>query len=625
MPRLPDFTSLGQTPAPQTPLSVARVETQPLEFNVRQGPGEAAIRGGEQVTHAGIQMQDRLDTLHAEDAYNKLIQTRTELEASPDSGFANVKGSAAIDKKFYDDYSKRFSDAATGIAGTLPTEQSKQLFMNRAQVANSQYQSSLLSHMSQQTSAFADNTEKTSVHLEVANASNARSDAEFDTSLSRIRGILDARGSRLHQPPAETELDKLKAIDSAWTERIRTTMNNDPLLAQSMYNANKEKIGPDNKIILEHQLHQSVLPVQAKNLAMSVISGAGVQDIVKAVTVGGDNVLNGMIQAQVRADEGVPQTKVTTKSNLGQWIADAGEAADKIKPNDPVFRDLVVQQVKGYVATIMTAQDGISRAAHGLLTTAAMGDEKGQNKPMVLDQLLTTPDLRAAWAVTTPEQQRGLLALLEHNARDSQGVPIKVNRFVVEDAFRRIHLPSDDPNRIISPDQLAPMFANGLNREYYDWLKKEIAQQGTEEGRNLTTTRENYLKSVKGQFDKSTMMNIDERGGEDFNKFRTYILGKEAKAIQDGKNPYDLYNYQSPTYASKDIPSFQRTLDEQIRNVTERLRVPTAASGNAAPQPAPTSDAIQLMVEGAGQVYEPKKYDYRVVNGAIQRKVKTGG
>jgi hypothetical protein len=584
--RLPDFTSLGQTPAPQTPLSVARVETQPLEFNVRQGPGEAAIRGGQQITHAGIQMQDRIDTLHAEDAYNKLLQTRTELESSPESGFSIVKGSAAIDRKFYDDYSKRFADATTGIAGTLPTGQSKQLFMNRAQVASAQYQSALLSHMSQQTSAFADNTEKTSVKLEVANASNAPNDAVFDTSLSRIRGILDARGSRLHQPPAETELDKLHAVDSAWTERIHVLSNNDPLAAQKMYEANKDKIGPDNKVVLEHQLHQLVLPVQAKNLALSVIAGAKPEDVVKAVTVGGDNVLNGIVTAQDRIGEGLPRTKVDTKANLYQWIADADEAAQRIKPNDPVFRDLVVQQVKGYVGTLVAAQDGVSRAAHGLLTSAAMGD--GTSKPMTLDDLLTTPDLHAAWAVTTPEAQRGILAMLDHNTR---GTPIKADARTVEMLFSRIHLPVGDPNRITSPTQVTPYFAKGVNEAYYKFLKDEIAQQQTDEGRNLTTTRENYLHGIKGQFSTSSMMNVDAQGDERFNNFRTFVLGEEAKAVKEGKvNPFDLYNYKSPNYISNKIPSFQASLDEQIRHLSNMVRqtVPPAKGAPAPPAPAPS-------------------------------------
>lgn len=571
MARLPDFTSLGTTPAPQAPLGVARVDVSPLEFTVRQGPGEAAIRGGAQLANAGAQMQEHIDTLRAEDAYNQLIQRRTELEASPEIGFANVKGYSAIDRKFYEDYNRRFTDSATAIENTLSTPNQKQLFKNRAAVAGAQYQSSLLTHMSQQTSAFADNTEKATVKLEVANASNAKSDAEFDTSMTRIRGVLDARGARLHESPAVTEENKREAVDSAWTERIKVLANYDPLAAQKMYKDNEASIGPANKVVLEHQLKQLVTPIQAKNLAMSVIAGAKVDQIVQAVTVGGDNALNGLITEQVRADEGQPRTKLDTKGNIAQWISDAGEAADKVKPNDPVFRDLVVQQVKGYVGTIITAQDGVSKAAHGLLMSAAMGD--GQSKPMVLDDLLSTPDLRAAWAVTTPEQQRGLLALLEHNARPT---PLRTNPLVIENAFRRIHLPNDDPNKIRTPGELAPLFARGLNRTDYDWLKKEIDDQQTPEGQRLSETRKGFFDAIRPQFDKTTMFNFDAKGKEDFYKFQQYGSELERKyKAQSGKDVYDLYNPNSPEYLGKKVQSFQRTLDEQVRGMAERLRQPT--------------------------------------------------
>lgn len=581
-PRLPDFTALGQTPSPQAPLSVARVDVSPLEFAVRQGPGEAAIRGGAQLASAGIQMQEHIDTLRAEDAYNQLIQRRTELESSPEIGFANVKGSAAIDRKFYDDYNRRFVDSTTAIESTLATPNQKQLFKNRAAVAGAQYQSTLLHHMSQQTSAFADNTEKATVQLEVSAASNAKSDAEFDTSMTRIRGVLDARGARLNEAPATTEENKFKAIDSAWTERIRVLSNNDPLAAQRMYNENSTKISPDNKIILEHQLKQLVTPIQAKNLAMSIIAGAKPNEIVTAVTVGGDNALNGLITQQARVDEGLPRTKVDTKANLAQWITDADEAAQKVKPNDPVFRDLVVQQVKGYVGTLIQAQDGISRAAHGLLMSAAMGD--GKTKPMVLDDLLSTPDLRAAWAVTTPEQQRGLLALLEHNARPA---PLRTNPFVIENAFRRIHLPNDDPNKIRTPGELAPLFARGLNRTDYDWLKKEIDDQQTPEGQRLSETRKHFFDAIRPQFDGSTMFNADAKGKEDFYKFQQYgyELERQYKA-QAGKDVYDLYNPSSPEYLGKKVQSFQRTLDEQIRSMAERLRQPAQGAAPRTPVPA---------------------------------------
>src|SRR5258708_38344508 len=99
MARIPDFASLGTTPPPQAPLSVARVDVSPLEFTVRQGPGEAAIRGGREVASAGIQMQEHIDTLSAEDRYNNLIKVANDLKVAPQNGFGNVKASVGTNKR----------------------------------------------------------------------------------------------------------------------------------------------------------------------------------------------------------------------------------------------------------------------------------------------------------------------------------------------------------------------------------------------------------------------------------------------------------------------------------------------------------------------------------------------
>ncbi len=154
--------------------------------------------------------------------------------------------------------------------------------------------------------------------------------------------------------------------------------------------------------------------------------------------------------------------------------------------------------------------------------------------------------------------------------------------------FSRIHLPAGDPNRITSPTQVTPYFAKGVNEAYYKFLKDEIAQQQTDEGRNLTTTRENYLHGIKGQFSTSSMMNVDAQGDERFNNFRTFVLSEEAKAVKEG-HPFDLYNYKSPNYISNKIPSFQASLDEQIRHLSDRLRqTAPPAKGAAATAPYPT-------------------------------------
>src|SRR5258706_3327971 len=187
MPRLADFASLGQTPAPQTPLSIARVETQPLEFNVRQGPGEAAIRGGKEVAYAGIEMQNRIDTLYAQEATTKAQKVVQALKEDPNDGYTYVRGSDALNPQFLENYAGKFDNSVKSIAETLPNGNSKQIFMNHAQILGLQYTAGLMAHRAGQYEKWADKTENDAIDSAHQMASNSDNSADRDAYIMSMR------------------------------------------------------------------------------------------------------------------------------------------------------------------------------------------------------------------------------------------------------------------------------------------------------------------------------------------------------------------------------------------------------------------------------------------------------
>lgn len=399
----------------------------------------------------------------------------------------------------------------------------------------------------------------------------------FGTALGSGQAEID-RHAILSGKSAEWARAQTQIFQSnAAIDRVSRWMLQDPLAANAWYQENQNMIDAPQRPIIEHHLKSAVLPVEAKSLAERVLAGQQINPSKEG------EVLIPVAATQETMAEGkpAPLTVRDTRASLGNWIATAEQAAQRAHPDDPVFRDLVVTQVKGYVNTIVAAQDGLARQAHGTLMAAALGSEGA--KPLTLDDLLDNQDKRRAWALTDPQSQRGILTLLEHNAREIEGRPIRTNPRVFEDLFRRVHLSDDDPNKLKQPGQLAPFLAKGINRTDYDWLKKEIEQNQTADGQRLSSTRENFLSSVKAQFDKSTMLKLDEKGGEDFYKFKTYVLEQERRYRDqgkgyEGKNAYDLYNPASPDYIGKQIPAFQRTLEQQLKDMSDSLnRKPPAA------------------------------------------------
>jgi len=277
------------------------------------------------------------------------------------------------------------------------------------------------------------------------------------------------------------------------------------------------------------------------------------------------------INAKAPATAQAPTSSRDTRAQLTNWIPQAEKMADALHPNDPVFRDLVVSQVKGYVNTIVLAQEGAQRQAHGVLLKGASGVEGGA-KPISLDELLTNDERKNAWQITDPSSQRGILALLDHNARAALGVPMRVDGKVVEDLVRRIGLPNDDPNKIRNEAQLTPYLNHGLDKSHLEWLEKRVTDLRTPEGQRLSSVRDSFFKAVKGQFDKSTMVKLDEKGGEDFLKFQQYVTAQENAARNAGKDPYEIYNTASPDYVGKKIPIFQRTMEQQLRDMADSLK-----------------------------------------------------
>lgn len=141
----------------------------------RVSPGAAAAMGqataqlgqaGEQVVGQQLQMvererlriereRDELDTLRAEDAFNKLRERQMSLMMDPDKGFLSRKGSAAIGPDVVPEYTNQFSAASKEIESTLTSERQKMLFQRQANRADTEYRNSLMRHVLDQSNAYA--------------------------------------------------------------------------------------------------------------------------------------------------------------------------------------------------------------------------------------------------------------------------------------------------------------------------------------------------------------------------------------------------------------------------------------------------------------------------------------
>jgi hypothetical protein len=621
MAELPNpLSAFGPLQPPQLPRGQANVNVRLVDKI--QEPARSEIGAGGVMEQAANEL-DTINTLKAEDAFNQLRQKQLELTTGQD-GFANVRGGDAIDPKFYPGAVSRFADAQREVGDGLTNDRQRFLFDQRSKVAELQYKEQLLAHVHQENNTFQAQTNQAVISTEVQSiAANYRDPKAIGLSNVRIAAAIDRESERLGWSKEEKSLATQKATDAAWSGRLSAQLLDDPVGALKSFNeAGRDEMSKPLAEQMFLKLKSAALPVDAKNAATDIINGKGMQHLTDQLASGGQSAVDqaiaqgaaaapsGSVNPPGPGAAGLPPsgTKYDIKAGFMGWVQQAEAIAQKQHPDDPVYRDLLVSNVKSHMNTLITAQDGLARQAHASLMSAAT-PQPGKPAPLVLDQLLTSPQLRQAW-LDDPQGQRGVLALLDHNARQANGLPIRTNPLTFESVWNRINLSDDNPNKIRQPGQLAPYLAHGINRTDYDWFKQRIDENQTPEGQRLSEVRKMFLEQAKAQFDSSTMMFHDAKGKSDNYRFWYYATDQERQARAGNKDPFQLYNPQSPEYLGNKIPAFKRTLEQRIQDMTDDISAGQSAAVTPT-QPAPQAAAAPGAA-GAITATNPKTGERRI-------------
>ncbi len=146
---------------------------------------------------------------------------------------------------------------------------------------------------------------------------------------------------------------------------------------------------------------------------------------------------------------------------------------------------------------------------------------------------------------------------------------IKSDKAYVMQAYQDIHRPEGDSEKITNEDEINRAFGTKLNEHDLLFLRKEIQDDRTPDGQRLNEQKASFFKMAQKQLDMSTLMCNDPVGAEQAYKFQMYVesLVDDAKAKHE--NPYDLFNPKSKNYAGQYIPQFQRSLQEQVQDISK--------------------------------------------------------
>lgn len=311
------------------------------------------------------------------------------------------------------------------------------------------------------------------------------------------------------------------------------------------------------------------------------------------------------VSAPISQVNGAPSTPRDVRAQLGTWVANAEAQAEKSHPGDAVYRDMVVQQVKGYVGTIAQAQEGVQRQASSFLTGQIMGVNGGP-KITSQDQLFASPDTRRAFVQLDAYSQSGILAHVETNARQAAMLETKSAPGLYAGVIQRMYLPDTDPQKITSPLQLLQLVkgdGTGLSVTDFERGKRELTDALTPEGAafnrdKLTAAHTGMLmltKSIVGSAQPELAIDAADR-------FRGDLDNAIDAARKAGKDPRALLTRGGPDY----FVTPARVMSYLPGAAQATAQHPTVLAANNAPLPVVKTDADFNALPPGAAFMDPK-------------------
>ena len=210
--------------------------------------GGAMQQTGDVLYKAEAEQQDRVDRAVAEDAFNAYREKQLELTLGEGKGFVHKKGKQAMDKQFFPQYMEQLNSNYRELNTRLGNDRQRELFRQRAEIANVQYRENLLRHITTQTDQHAKQTTEDGLALEHKAAGYAWQDPNaIKTSLVRSEALLVQQGESegwSEETLNAKRIDQRTRIHSAV---ISNALANDQWqYAQQYYRKNKGDIADPN-------------------------------------------------------------------------------------------------------------------------------------------------------------------------------------------------------------------------------------------------------------------------------------------------------------------------------------------------------------------------------------------
>lgn len=392
--------------------------------------GSDLERGHDEIYQAIKIEEERANRLRAEDAYTKLREKQLELTVGKDTGFQHLKGADAASKDVLREWTKRFQDAETQIAGTLGNDEQRRGFKARADVARLQYTEEIYRHLAREGDVYAKEVFDGTMGVEQRNAV-AKWDSPNDVNLSidRIRQAVEERAGRYGWPAEYKNKvinEELGKVHSAVIQQAIASGNH--VYAQSWYDKHRSEVDLQTAKNLERVVEDATQKqlfngYQRDYLAAQASRGA-LGELEKKVTADGtlDDARKNVLLGRIQNRQGVLEQRAIAAQD--RWERKIERSIDKARAE--VLAGGVV--TPEHMGPLISATKGTPMAAEvdGVIKLSNATNAFRLAPPVQQEQALAAGE--AAWRADPSKMDRRIItawkSIHEHQRQAVKESPI---------------------------------------------------------------------------------------------------------------------------------------------------------------------------------------------------------
>jgi hypothetical protein len=236
------------------------------------------------------------------------------------------------------------------------------------------------------------------------------------------------------------------------------------------------------------------------------------------------------------------------------------------------------------------------------LSTSDLEKIAPEDRPRAIQAYQTTgklpPDIKFIGAVDKPKEQRDAIDFIRKNPEQST--------FVLQDLAKRIEANPQDAAAIKEYEQVARAASEGSIEKFEKANKEEL-------GSEIDKLR---LLDYKNRLNESATLTSAARYNNEIDAARDLLKVYEIDVTKPLEGQVKAKILYGPL-ASELTNAYERALRKKTNEGGRASAVPSAPAVSKKPDP-----ALTTALQAANIPYEPEKYDYRVVNGTVQRKIK---